>query len=118
MRLSTRTWRRSEAVVLGLILTFLTHPTLAACDSVRCTSEQIKRLYTGTIATYIQFASNQLPTGCTPKDGGYLTLETSHPNYKGIYATLLMAFSTNQPVSVRIYDGSDGCLVQYVYVDK
>lgn len=53
---------------------------------------------------------------CTPPEGGFLTLKSTHPLFKEMYSTILFAIASNKKLYVRIVNGSPICEVGYVRV--
>jgi hypothetical protein len=104
------------AVVAAALLATVGNAT-ANCNASSCGPETLGKLYTDSSQTYIMVSSGQTPSGCTPVSG-YMTLRTSHANYNAVYAMLLTAFTANQPVFIRTSDGSSGCSVVYVSIEK
>jgi hypothetical protein len=101
-------------LALFLFMVCFSISSRATCQASYCGPELLKTLYTDQLQTFIAFQSGQMPPGCTPTSGVYMTLQTSHPNYKAIYATLLSAFVAGLPIEVVATSGSAGCIVSYV----
>jgi hypothetical protein len=45
-------------------------------------------------------------SGCSAPSGKYIRLRADHPNYKSIYALLLSAQASGQPVNLFVVNGS------------
>lgn len=55
---------------------------------------------------------------CDAKSGVYTILNMNIPGASAVYSTLLSAQMANKIVNVRINNGSAGCNVQYVTLDR
>lgn len=106
--------KRLFLVCLAAMIPCLGLAENAACGQYFC-SGQIQTLYV-TMAgdIYVRLVGGFSGVTCTPSGGAYATLQTSSPNLRPMYATLLTAQMTGRPVTLRFVDGSAGCTIQYV----
>jgi hypothetical protein len=63
-------------------------------------------------SSYITTTSNQNPDGCS--SAHYLYLDSNSPNFKQIYATVMVAQVTGQSVSLSYA----GCVGPYPYINS
>jgi hypothetical protein len=79
----------------------------------------IDRLYTqSTGHVYVGTVMDERLANCDPIEDVYFTLAADSQNFDTVYATLLMAYRDRLTIKLRILEGSDGCKLRYVAVDK
>lgn len=105
----------TKGLAACLLCTMAANTALADCNSNSCQSVLITSLYTRADGgAYITVGGNMAALNCTLYGGTYLTLPTASARFKEIYATLLAHQLSNQPVTVRIDETSNGCTVAYI----
>lgn len=112
--------------LIWAVLVFASYSAQAGCNATGCHGigkEVITSVYNTAIAdgrVYLQAPATKQNLDCSLAEGQYMTLRSSHPLFKEIYSTILMALSSNKRFHVRIQNGSSGCTVSYVrlYVDQ
>lgn len=55
---------------------------------------------------------------CTPNSGVYLWLDGSTAQTKGVLSLLMLAYSLDKPVYIRVVNGSHGCAVTYAFLNR
>ncbi|WP_444922677.1 hypothetical protein ACJJH9_00200 (plasmid) [Microbulbifer sp. DLAB2-AF] len=95
-------------------LSLINGMAFAECTSTHCAG-YVEKLYVQTSGTvYVGTDGNESLLNCAPHAGVYSTLDMSQPGADAIYSTLLAAQMANKIVTVRINEGSTGCLIQYI----
>lgn len=67
---------------------------------------------------FIATDGDETSLNCKALSNVYVTLQGSHPNFSEIYSALLAAQHSERNVTVRIREGTEGCLVSYVTSDN
>ena len=89
----------------------------ADCNSDRCTGK-IDRLYMNGETLYISTDGDETNLDCTAPGGVYLTISTTNPSFKNLYAMMLTSMSLNNTLGLRIENGSSNCSLVYTYMDN
>ncbi len=99
-------------------VSFVAHNSNAACSSKICVGK-IERLYTNSAGgLYIATDGDETKLGCNAKAGVYITLQPEDANFDRKYALLLTAISLDKQIGLRIVDGSDPCLLSYIFMNN
>lgn len=89
----------------------------ADCEAVSC-STTISRLYINSSVVYIRpAAADAADLDCHLISDVYIQLLPAHPQYKEIYAALLLGYSMNKTMGLRINGGDADCTINYVTLD-
>ena len=83
-----------------------------------CSDVLVTKLYIDNVNAYVMVNTSMAVTGCN-LNGGYLTIQGTHGNFKTLYGTLLAAQIANKNVSLRIQPdgtGSNFCAISYAIV--
>lgn len=94
--------------------------TYAACVTNSCVDVYVTMLYTHSDAgwVYIGTDGDEPLLDCTPVSNKFLTLLTTDANFDAVYSTLLAAQLADKKVGIRILNGSNGCTVTYVTLER
>jgi len=101
------------------VLCVLSAEIFAQCNSDYCGYVYVDKLYinpNGII--YIGTSGDETVLNCAALSGEYLTMDFSSPGGSAIYSTLLAAMTTNKQVVIQVADNSQGCLVEYVTMER
>jgi len=104
-------------VCMVVFLVLLSTSVYAACTANRCVGK-IDRLYVQGGTLYISTDGDETNLDCTPPRGVYITIPSSDPDFKNLYAMMLTAVSLNNTIGLRIENGSDRCTLIYTYMDN
>ena len=106
-------------ILLSLMacLVVLSSSVYAACDANRCVGK-IDRLYMSGGTLYISTDGNESLLDCTAPAGVYVTIPTTDPNFKNLYAMMLTSMSLDNTIGLRIENGSERCNVVYTFMDN
>ena len=104
-------------VCMVVFLVLLSTSVYAACTANRCVGK-IERLYVNGGTLYISTDGDETNLDCTPPGGVYITISSSDPDFKNLYAMMLTSVSLNNTIGLRIETGSDNCRVIYTYMDN
>jgi hypothetical protein len=83
-----------------------------------CSDVLVTKLYIDNVNAYVLVNTSMTFSGCN-LNGGYLTLQGSHLNFKLLYGSLLAAQMAGKNVGLRIQPdgtGSNFCAISYVIV--
>ncbi|GFE84553.1 hypothetical protein GCM10011487_65530 [Steroidobacter agaridevorans] len=115
---------RKFALLLASMAAVYAPGVLADCSGLLCQSVYIQSLNaeSGELATnddiWVQTTGAETALSCTPNSGAWLKLDGDSTRKKEVYALLLMAFSMDKPISIRIVDNSTDCLIAYAYMTR
>ncbi|PCK05171.1 MAG: hypothetical protein COA42_18530 [Alteromonadaceae bacterium] len=105
--------------LIGFICCLYSSLSFSDCQPHACVDEYIEKIYTNTNGTvYIATSGDETKLNCTPESGIYLTLLLSEPAGEAIYSTLLAAQIANKKMLLRVNEGTSGCKVAYVTLEK
>jgi len=104
-------------VCMVVFLVLLSTSVYAACTADRCIGK-IDRLYVNGGTFYISTDGDETNLDCTAVGGIYITIPTSDPEFKNLYAMMLTSMSLNNTIGLRIQNGSDSCELVYTYMDN
>ena len=104
-------------VCMVVFLVLLSTSVYAACTANRCVGK-IERLYVNGGTLYISTDGDETNLNCTAPAGVYITMPSSYPDFKNLYAMMLTAISLNNTIGLRIQEGSDRCSLIYTYMDN
>ena len=104
-------------VCMVIFLVLLSTSVYAACGANLCVGK-IDRLYVSGGTLYISTDGDETNLDCTPPGGVYITIPSSDPDFKNLYAMMLTAVSLNNTIGLRIQTGSDNCSLVYTYMDN
>ena len=104
-------------VCMVVFLVLLSTSVYADCTANRCVGK-IDRLYVTDGTLYISTDGDETNLDCTPVGGVYITIPSSDPDFKNLYAMMLTAVSLNNTIGLRIENGSDRCTLIYTYMDN
>ena len=94
----------------------------ADCSGLRCDAIYIETLYadSGELGSdiWLQTSGNESALNCTPNSGVWLKLRGSAESKKEVYALLSMAFAMDKPVTIRVVENSQDCLIAYAYLTR
>jgi hypothetical protein len=108
----------------GLAASMLLAGTAAAeCSGQSCENVLIDQLYVDTGHNgqniWVRTSGNEAAvTGCAANAGVFLWLDGGQTQKKEVYALLMMAFSLEKPVTIRLVDSAQGCSIAYVYMNR
>jgi hypothetical protein len=94
----------------------------AECSGVLCETVYIQALnaesgaLTSNDDIWVQTTGTETALNCTANSGSWLKLSSDSPRAKEVYSLLMMAFSMDKPISIRVVDSSTDCLIAYAYV--
>lgn len=107
-----------KGLFLALILSFLSSIAYSECGTLNCSSVKINKFYiTLDGHTIISTTGKESNLSCDAGPSGYIALNPEKGNYNSVYSLLLVAFTTDLTVSLRL-NGSGACELLYVVVDK
>lgn len=94
----------------------------ADCSGLNCENVYIEQLYAdsgdlGGGHIWIRTSGNEAALSCGANSGVLLKLSVGSTYRKEIYALLMMAFSMDKPVSVRLLPSTE-CPIGYVTVNR
>ena len=104
-------------VCMVVFLVLLSSSVYAACTADRCVGK-IDRLYMSGGTLYIATDGDESLLDCTAPAGVYITIPSSDPNFKNLYAMMLTSMSLNNTIGLRIENGSERCNLVYTYMDN
>ena len=104
-------------VCMVVFLVLLSTSVYAACDGNRCVGK-IDRLYVTDGTLYISTDGDETNLDCTAPGGVYITIPSSDPDFKNLYAMMLTAVSLDNTIGLRIQNGSPRCTLIYTYMDN
>ena len=104
-------------VCMVVFLVLLSSSVYAACTADRCVGK-IDRLYMSGGTLFISTDGDETLLDCTAPAGVYITISSSNPEFKNLYAMMLTAMSLDNTVGLRINNGSDNCSLMYTYMDN
>ncbi|MFN4290105.1 MAG: hypothetical protein ACK4E7_04410 [Permianibacter sp.] len=92
----------------------------AACGGHSCVAEYVDRLYVNSDSglVYVATSGDEAQLDCSAVSDVYVTLDLAEPGASAIYSSLLSAQVSNKKVQVRIVNGSAGCKVKYITIDR
>lgn len=97
----------------------ITNLANAECSSTTCANVYIDKLYANNSGiVYIGTSGDESLLNCAAGSGVYTKLNLSDPGASAIYSTLLSAQLANKKVQVRISEGSVGCSILYVTLER
>lgn len=103
----------------SIILVLLSLSVEAGCNSKSCSST-IKRVYvTGASDGRIYIEPSDNANGivnCTLAENRFFTLRRSHQQFDEMYSLFLASRISNQEVTIRISEGTNGCAINYVWL--
>jgi hypothetical protein len=112
------------ALLLGSLATVYAPSALAECSGVMCESVYIQALNaeSGALQSnddiWVQTTGTETALNCTANSGAWLKLSGDSPKKSDVYALLLVAFSTDRPISIRVLDNSVDCVIGYAYMTR
>lgn len=88
----------------------------ADCSADACSSVYIELLYveSGTNSWIRTSGTETNLSVCTADSGVHLWLDGGAPQKKEVLALLMMAYSLDKPVYIRVTSGARGCAISYV----
>lgn len=87
----------------------------AGCAGTACLNVTIVNVYTQANGeVYIQTSGDESALSCTAPAGAYVHLKSTAAGKNAMYATLLSAFVTKQPITVQLVNGSPTCEISYL----
>ena len=89
----------------------------ATCSSDRCVGK-IDRLYMNSGTLYISTDGDETSLDCAAPGGVYITIPSTDPDFKNLYAMMLTSMSLNNTIGLRIENGSAKCNLVYTYMDN
>lgn len=102
-------------LLLGTIVSLVLTSTInAACNTGSCTGLVTKIYMTASGTLYIGTDGTETNLDCTAPGNQYVSLSPTDPGANSMYALLLTAKTTGEPVSIRIVDKSPTCQIAYV----
>jgi hypothetical protein len=115
---------RNQFAILVATLSTITFAGSASadCSALKCDNVYIEQLYAdsgdlGGGDIWVRTSGTETALSCTANGGVLLKLSASSTYRKDVYALMMMAFSTDKPVSIRVMPGAD-CAIAYVTVDR
>lgn len=115
--------RKIALLLLSFAATY-TSAAFADCTGLICTSVYIQSLNaeSGALSAnddvWVQTTGTETDLTCAPNSGAWLKLSSDSPRSKEVYAMLLMAFSMDRPISIRVVDNSVDCVIAYAYMTR
>ena len=112
--------KKQKAIYVVFMVVFLvlvSSSVYAACDADRCLGK-IDRLYMQSGTLYISTDGDETLLDCNAPAGVYITIPTSNPEFKNLYAMMLTSMSLNNTIGLRIANGSESCSLVYTYMDN
>ena len=104
-------------VCMVVFLVLLSTSVYAACTADRCVGK-IDRLYVNGGTLFISTDGDENNLDCTAPGGVYITIPSSDPDFKNLYAMMLTSMSLDNTIGLRIENGSDRCALIYTYMDN
>ena len=104
-------------ICMFVFLVLLSTNVYAACSSDRCEGK-IDRLYMSGGTLFISTDGDETLLDCTAPADVYITISSSNPEFKNLYAMMLTSMSLDNTVGLRINNGSDKCSLMYTYMDN
>ncbi|MFA0812149.1 hypothetical protein [Microbulbifer epialgicus] len=102
------------------VMTFIANFANAECSGHSCVGVYVDRLYvTSHGIVHVGTSGDEKLLDCDAESGVYATLDLN--NYTGadaIYSTLLSAQLADKKVQVRVAEGTAGCKISYVTLDR
>ena len=105
-------------LTFGAAMTFaaVAQPTLAECSGLLCSDVQISYLYTDSDgASWISTTGTETYLDCTPDSGNLIKVDPAKPQANWLYSAIMMAYVTNQKVTVRVNPGGT-CAAVYMFM--
>ena len=100
-----------------VFLVVLSTNVYAACTADRCVGK-IDRLYVNGGTLFISTDGDETFLDCNAPGGVYITIPSTDPDFKNLYAMMLTSMSLNNTIGLRIENGSDKCKLIYTYMDN
>jgi len=102
---------------LGSVASFV---AAADCSVDACADVYIDQIYveSGTNSWIRTSGTETNLSVCTPDSGVYLWLDGNQPQKKEVLAALMLAYSLDKPVYVRVTNGARGCSIAYIYMNR
>jgi hypothetical protein len=102
---------------------FVPFASMADCAQSVCANVHVDQLYaeTGLAGRNYWIRTSGTETNlnvCAPDSGAFLRIDGSLPQAKETFALLMMAYSLDKPISIRVQDGSRGCEITFVTLDR
>ena len=108
-----------KRVLMCLTISLFSSLAYPQCSSNTCDNVYVDRLYaTKSGLVFVATSGDEGLLDCNASSGVYTTLDLNDPGANVIYSTLLAAQMANKRVQVRPENGTDGCLISYVTLDK
>lgn len=105
--------------ISAALFVFLSSPLFAECVPHICSDVFVERLYPNENGlVYVATSGSEAALNCNAVSGEYVSFNLADPAGEAFYSTLLAAQLANKKVSLRIADESEGCLVQYITINK
>lgn len=110
----------AAATAAGLATLLLSFAASADCSIDACSSVYVERIYVESGANnWIMTSGTETNlTVCSPDSGVFLWLDGSLAQKKEVLALLMMAYSLDKPVYIRVTNGARGCLIAFVWLDR
>ncbi len=102
---------------LGLLTSLV---AAAECSVDACSDVLVDQIYVETGAnSWIRTSGTETNLNmCTPDSGVYLWLDGSLPQKKEVLSLLMLAYSLEKPVYIRVANSARGCAIAYVLLNR
>ena len=109
-----------RVLILGSLLALVSATSTANCYVNMCTDVQIEQIYVESEQNiWVQTSATETSLSvCTPDSGIFLWLDGSALQKKEVLSLLMLAYSMEKPVSIRVGNGARGCSIAYVLLDR
>jgi hypothetical protein len=108
--------------ILLTTLIFISIAPLSAhadCAGNSCSNVYVDILYVNASSSiYVGTSGDETLLNCEAHAGVYAILDSNHVNADKIYSTLLAAQLANKKVRVRISEGTEGCRISYITIQR
>ena len=99
-------------VAIGAMTTML---NAGSCSGAACMNVNIINIYAQANGeTFIQTSGDESALTCTAPAGAYVHLKANAVGKNTMYSALLTAYTTKQPITVMLVDGSPTCEISYL----
>lgn len=115
--------RKIIGLVHGFLLSLASFAAAAECSGEMCSEVHIEQIYVESgqwgNSTWIRTTGTETNLSiCTPDSNVYLWLDGNLSQKKEVLSLLMLAYSSDKPVSIRLSTGARGCSIAYAFLNR
>jgi hypothetical protein len=116
----TNMWKLASRICVGFMGPLAALGTAAECSVDACSDVLVDQIYVETGAnSWIRTSGTETNLNmCTPDSGVYLWLDGSLAQKKEVLSLLMLVYSLDKPVYIRVTNGARGCAIAYVFLNR